>query len=322
MNDETSSGRGVHDRSNGSESAISASDRSVLERIVAAALDAPLTGCRQPKTGAVADTFVLDCRGDPDRAVCKIGGASIWTGDVVEPLVIDRVRSATEIPVPEVYATGSVRTGDERRRWALYEYVDGDVPTNCGHDTRRGLVRSAGEIIGTLHEAFEFERIGGIARRGDELVLRQPSSRNLLASRTIGRVLPVVTAGDPDCRPVLDHGDFFPKNLLVDDGDITAVLDWGNAHVTHAGYGMARAEARFVDLAPVDRRERPRLRRAFRAGYTDRASLPPYYDEQEPVYKGLWLAQSAVNLGHVARSGRGRVQLRRQLHNWVRDRLP
>ena len=297
-------------------------ERARVEPIVERALGLSVIDCRRPKTGAVADTFVLECADEPRRVVSKIGGASIWTGDVVEPLVIDRVRSATAIPVPEVYATGSIRTGDERRRWALYEYVGGDVPRDCGRDTRRRLVRSAGEMLGELHAAFEFERIGGIARRGNDLVLREPSSRNLLASSTVGRVVPVVTAGDPDCRPVLDHGDFFPKNLLVDDGEITAILDWGNAHVTHAGYGMARAEARFVDLARVDRRERSRLRRAFRAGYADRARLPPSYDEQAPFYKGLWLAQSAVNLGYVARSGRGRVQLHRQLRNWVRDRLP
>ena len=121
---------------------------------------------------------------------------------------------------------------------------------------------------------------------------------------------------DHEHRPVLTHGDYRPGNLLVDErGSITAVLDWGNAHVTHAGYALAHAEAQFVDIHRLPRAERERLRRVFRTAYAEYAPLPADFDRHAPRYKGLWLGQSVANYTRIVRSARGRAQLRRQLEN-------
>ena len=321
MREGTDSGDGGDTReSDRPREARAIAERAVPDRIASEALGETVTAIHAPRTGAVADTYVLELSGDPGRAVCKIGGRSVWTGEVVEPLVVDRVGARTELPVPDVYATGTVNRGGEIRRWAVYEHLDGAVPRDLEPRERRSVVRSAGAALGVLHDAFAFDRIGGLGRDGDALSLRRPSARNLLASAPVRDVRAAVAADDEERRPVLDHGDFFPGNLLVTDGELSAVLDWGNAHVTHAGYGLARAEARFVDLASAPRSERDRLRRAFRAGYAEHAPLPPAYRRRASIYKALWLAQSGANLLHVAGSERGRRQLRRQLRNWTSRR--
>lgn len=112
------------------------------------ALDAEIRACWQPSGGAVADTFVVELEGGSRRVVCKRGGASIWTGDVIEPLVTGLVARETDLPVPEVLAHGSLRNVDSPTRWALYEYCDGVQPTVATPERRARLATRAGDILG------------------------------------------------------------------------------------------------------------------------------------------------------------------------------
>ena len=295
---------------------------SVLERIVETALETQVVDCAFPTVGSVAETALLELAGAPSQVVCKRGGANVWTGDVIEPLVCQAVAEATELPVPEVLATGSVRgphIDPALERWALYEHREGDVlDTYPAHElaTTRRIVRQAGSLLGRLHAAFEgrYDAVAGLARADGDLGPVPPAGWHAMAPDGITRgLIPVPTAGHPECRPVLTHGDYHPHNLLCDaDGTVTAVLDWGNAHVTHDGYAVARAEARFVDRFRLPDRERSALIAAFRAGYEDHRPLEPAYGRRAPWYKRLWLVQSLANYGRIARTKRGRTQLARQ----------
>ncbi|EMA37599.1 phosphotransferase family protein [Halobiforma nitratireducens] len=359
-----------------------------LERIVESALeDTTLESCRRPRAGSVADTYLLELDGSPARAVCKLGGASVWTGDVIEPHVLEVVDAATDVPAPDVLASGSVVGGARAgagararavhsdtsvRRWALYEHCEGENPAPDYHDleadVRRRLVADAGRLLGRLHAACRrsrrapppssehpdrlveggCDRIGGLERAASERAgSGDRTSRFPSPSPPLRRcepdgwhaLVPDTAPGEPlepgfpfprwpltgiDCDPVLTHGDYQPSNLLVDGDDrgtITAVLDWGNAHVTHAGYALARAEARFVDcharaLSPG---ERGRLQQVFRDSY---AAVPGValegeseseFDRRATLYKLLWCCQSGANYARIARGKRGRRQLWRQL---------
>lgn len=285
--------------------------------IVDAALDARVEHCSVPREGAVADTYVLGMDGEPSRAVCKLGGANVWTGEVVEPEVVRLVGERTDLPVPSVLASGSLVP--DGVRWGLYEFVEGDVPSPEVEEYR-ALLECAGARLGELHDAFAFEEVGGLVRVDGRLRLAEPTPANVLAWPLPGW-LAVPGAGDTRCRPVLTHGDYHPGNLLVEGDEIAAVIDWGNAHVTHAEYALARAEARFVDVPAYSsgmwsRDERDALRVAFRSGYRRHAPLPPAYGRRASRYRLLWALQSGVNLARVARTPRGRTQLGRQVRNW------
>ncbi len=294
--------------------------------------------------------------------VCKIGGASVWTGDVIEPFVVRAIGERTEIPVPSVLASGSIRskpgTGHPARsrvgtdplsRWALYEFRTGENPApwyaRCDRDVRRRIVADAGAMLGRLHAIFRFDRRGGLERVsetservGDErervgsaLRVCSPDPPHAMGAvsawesvcpDSVFELLPdsvseSLSASIPRANAsanVLTHGDFYPGNLLVSEtGTITTVLDWGNAHVTRGEYAVARAEARFIDRFRLTRDERTRLRKLFRRRYAEYVPLESEYRRRAPLYKGLWLAQSAANVIHIAGSRRGRVQLERQL---------
>jgi len=287
-----------------------------VERIVDAALDCPVRACEQATGGRVAETYLLELDGEPGRAVCKLGGPSIRTGDVVEPLVLELVTATTGLPCPAVLASGTVADGSGgQRHWALYEFRDGDPPTpflSVAAPARRRILRETGAMLGELHATHQFDRTGGLGRDGDRLLVRAPAGLNVPER---GRELLVRSpAADGDWQPVLSHGDLFPDNLLVDgDGAVTAFLDWGNAHVTTAGYALARAEMRFVDWFRFGTPERERLRASLREGYRRCRPLPPDYPRLSAVYKLLWLGQSADRHLRNAASRRGRRQIRRHL---------
>ncbi len=304
-----------------------------IDRLVADGLGAEVRSWYRPRSGSVAETVV--CRletGDgggedpPSRVVCKRGGASVWTGDVIEPLVLERVAEATDLPVPRVLAFGSVvdDSNGPLERWAIYEFQQGTNPGPRYLDlepaVRRRLVADAGELLGRLHATSElaFDCVGGLARGADDrsLRLRAPNGWHAVDPGWPLAALPVPLVGDEGCRPVLTHGDYQPSNLLVDnEGAVTAVLDWGNAHVTHAECALARAEARFVDLyaGRLPRVERERLRGLFRRAYADGAPLETGFDRRAPIYKLLWIAQSGANYLRIAREPHGRRQLRTQV---------
>lgn len=311
-----------------------------IRRVVSRVLETDVRSWRRPAAGSVAETYVLDLEGEPNRVVCKIGGASVWTGGVVEPAVCRLVGERTPLAAPEVLASGrfaggsrgSERPGptgasDPLSRWALYEFVDGENPApwcdRRDRAIRRRTVTDAGVILGRLHawsrSEHGFDRTGGLERDpggSTGLRLRDPIQPSVVDGLSASRGSP---RRPTTARPVLCHGDFQPDNLLVSsDGSIAAVVDWGNAHVAPAEYAVARAEARFVDrfrsLPPA---ERACLRHAFRRGYREHAALEDGYPDRAPIYKGLWLAQSSLNLAAVARSSRGRTQIRRQLRGIV-----
>jgi hypothetical protein len=309
----------------------------VVARIVSTALGTSVRSCRWPAVGSVANTYVLELDGAPDRVVCKLGSASVWTDDIVEPAVCRLVGERTTLSVPEVLASGRLDDGADDRerrrtagrddplsRWALYGFVDGETPewwAEPGNRARRRrLTAEAGSVLGRLHAwssaELPFDRTGALERAPDRptgLRVCEPTPPSVVEARSgvVGR--------RPAARPVLCHGDFHPDNLLVSpEGTITAVLDWGNAHVAPAEYAVARVEARFVDrFRSIPATERSRLKRSIRTRYRDHAPLEAGYANRAPLYKGLWVVQSACNLATVARSPRGQTQLRRQLRTVV-----
>lgn len=285
-----------------------------VRTVVGAALGTEVVRCERPGTGAVADTFLLWLSGSPSRAVCKFDGENVWTGHVVEPQVVDGIRTETDLPVPQVFASGSVSRSDDSSRWAVYEFRQGDPPTRDTLDAE--LLWQAGNRLGELHAAFPYTRCGEFISEGTELRVRSPTRRNLVASPL------TASLGLSPIRPVLDHGDYQPSNLLVEAGEITAVLDWGNAQITDAGYALARAEIRFIDLLAVAENGKDARRQVFREGYASGAGgLPPAYERRFERYRLLWILQSGLNISAIATQPRGRRQLRRQCKRWFSRRF-
>jgi aminoglycoside phosphotransferase (APT) family kinase protein len=275
-------------------------------------LDADVCEWDQLDGGRSADTHLLILEGEPDQAVCKIGGPSVRTGDVIEPLVLDLVDETTDLPAPAVLTTGALGD-DEMPPWAVYEFREGEKPTpyrSLDLAVQEQIVRDVGSILGELHTGRQFDRMGGLARDGDELELTEPEGANF-PSRGRSLLERVGPGEDYEWEPVLSHGDLYPGNLLVDDdGSITGLVDWGNAHVTTAGYTLARAQMRFIDWFRFRPSHRRQLYDALQEGYCEHRELPDDYPDLSGFYETLWLAQSADRIRRHAQTAQGRQRLR------------
>jgi aminoglycoside phosphotransferase (APT) family kinase protein len=292
-----------------------------VERLVFEALGCSVRSADSPTRGRIGETYLLELDGDPWQVVCKIGGPSVRTGDVIEPLAVQLVSSTTDLPVPAVLATGVFegKTGFGKH-WALYEFRDGDPPTpfdELDPAVRERVVSETGSILGRLHATHPFDRLGGLGRTEGKLCIRDPDGLNFPErGRQLVKHFPEYR--DHDWEPVLSHGDLFPGNLLVDEaGAVTGLLDWGNAQVTTAGYALARAEMRFVDWFRFPAEERHQLRETLRLSYRQHRSLPPDYPTLAGFYKAVWLAQSADRVCRHLLSRRGRQQMKRHLLSLV-----
>jgi len=273
--------------------------------------------------GRAAETHRLVLDGEPDDVVCKIGGPSVRTGDVIEPLVLKLVDQTTELPAPSVLGTGALAAEDETP-WAVYEFREGEQPSpyrTLDLDVQERIVNDIGSILGQLHAAREFERTGGLARAGTDLEIREPEGMDFPARgrRLLERI---GTIDSYDWEPVLSHGDLYPGNLLVDDaGRITGLVDWGNAHVTTAGYALARAQMRFIDWFRFRPSHRQQLYDALQEGYREHRSLPDDYPDLSGFYETLWLAQSADRIRRHVQTAQGRQRLRKHVASLISQGL-
>jgi aminoglycoside phosphotransferase (APT) family kinase protein len=152
------------------------------------------------------------------------------------------------VPVPEVLDLG----GDERLSWSLTTAMPGTpLAERCTWPAPaglRGLIREAAGLLRALHARAVPGELAGLLRgpvtspdplrrAGAELVLLPPSAA--LGLIPAARALPFVDhgvldaaaarlrdlgdlAGDGD---VLLHGDFYLGNILVRDGQVSALID-------------------------------------------------------------------------------------------------
>jgi aminoglycoside phosphotransferase (APT) family kinase protein len=145
-----------------------------------------------------------------------------------------------EIPVP--LAKGAPAEGYPWE-WGIYPWLDGEHPA-AGEDA---LARELARFVATLHR---LDVAGGPpAARGAGLAPWDESTRSALAALAGTIDTDAATAvWDATLRlpgwsapPVWIHGDLMPANLLVRDGRLAGVIDWG-------GFGLGDPA---VDLMPA-----------------------------------------------------------------------
>jgi aminoglycoside phosphotransferase (APT) family kinase protein len=127
--------------------------------------------------------------------------------------------------------------------WAGYPILPGDTWSSSfpDHDTRHTNAPILGRFLRELHETPPPE--GAIPDEWGRLDLekRVPMfheyAENLVAAGIIDSVAPwefVIEAARAARLPVNDtlvHGDLYPKHVLLSDGVVSGVIDWGDVHL-------------------------------------------------------------------------------------------
>jgi aminoglycoside phosphotransferase (APT) family kinase protein len=188
------------------------------------------------------------------------------------------VGAALSVPVPEIVGVGEPGFGYPER-WSVVRWLDGEVPTTPARDARRdGLAHDLASVVVALREltvpAAATHDPALRWYRGEPLDRIDASTRTSIeACRAIGGLdldldactrvwdaamrLPGV--GDV-VRPRWHHADLLAENLLVRDGRLAGVLDFGGLAVGDPTVDLAvawdvldpSARDTFRDLVAVD----------------------------------------------------------------------
>ena len=202
---------------------------------------------------------------------------------------LPRLAPLLPVPIPVPLAQGA--PGREFPwEWGIYPWLEGEHP-DCDGDAE-----SLAAFVGALHRV---DLAGGPpARRGRPLAeVQDESAREALlqldGSIDVGAATAAwdaaLEAPQWDGPPVWIHGDLLPANLLVRDGRLTGVIDWGSVGVGDPAVDMIAAWGALTADGRDDFRERLGVDDATWArgrGWALSIGLIalPYYVDTNPVF--------------------------------------
>ncbi|MQC18557.1 MAG: aminoglycoside phosphotransferase family protein [Chloroflexi bacterium] len=208
---------------------------------------------------------------------------------------------APQLPlaVPEQVVVGEP-TGEYHSQWGVYRWLHGEAVSTAPVDDHVTLAADLAWFIlalQSLDPAGGPEAGPGTYRRGAPLALRDAAVRRGIealrdtfdASAMTGVWDAALAAGEWDGPPTWFHGDLMPGNLLVQDGRVTAVIDFGSCGVGDPACDMIPAwvflppDARDCFRALVGANEATWLRGTGWALAIGLAALP-YYRESNPRF--------------------------------------
>jgi aminoglycoside phosphotransferase (APT) family kinase protein len=293
---------GASDRMHDDEIAV---DAALVRRLVAAQHPqwAGLPVTPVPSPGTVNAIFRLG----PDLCV-RLPRVPEWAADLDTELAwLPHLAPGLPLEVPTPVATGSPAP-EYPLRWAVYRWLEG-VP--YADDLVGSPVDAATDLAAFVAALRAVDATGAPAagRSRTPLAARDAQIRGLIAELRASLDAPAATAvwdaalaapWDPSGPPVWVHGDLLPPNLLVRDGRLTAVLDFGNVGTGDPGVDVvpawsvlrsAAARAAFRSALGVDDPEWDRAQ-----GWTLAIALPiiPYYATTNPPFVAMareWVAQ-------------------------------
>ncbi len=204
---------------------------------------------------------------------------------------LPRLAPLLPVPIPVPLAQGA--PGREFPwEWGIYPWLEGEHP-DCDGDAE-----SLAAFVGALHRVDL--RGGPPARRGRPLAeVQDESAREALlqlggsidAGAATAAWDAALEAPQWDGPPVWIHGDLLPANLLVRDGRLTGVIDWGSVGVGDPAVDMIAAWGALTADGRDDFRERLGVDDATWArgrGWALSIGLIalPYYVDTNPVFAG------------------------------------
>jgi aminoglycoside phosphotransferase (APT) family kinase protein len=168
----------------------------------------------------------------------------------MEQRLLPRLAPHLPVAIPEVLAVGEPALGYPWR-WAVYRWLDGEPP-------RTGTVQLARDLAAFIAALQRIDTNDGRrgTHRGGPLQLRDASTRAALAQLGEEIDIAAVTSAWEAAlaapawseESVWLHGDILEGNLLIRDGRLAAVIDWGGAGVGDPAFDYAIA---WSLLAPV-----------------------------------------------------------------------
>lgn len=222
-----------------------------------------------------------------DRADVVVQSTGDPTAAHAEAAVLAAVQERTSVPVPRLLGRGSI--GD--RGYLVTEYVHGrdlhETFTTLDDATRAEVARLFGDSLAELHEAFTFGAAGPVTVGSSGTLEADGPDPATFFEAYAADALDALPAAFDDRRsqvetalasrpkrtvtPRLFPWDLRPGNAVFADGEVAAIVDWGEPLAAAPGLAVAKTQhlvAAWYESDPAA------LRDAFEAGYESVRPLP------------------------------------------------
>ena len=170
---------------------------------------------------------------------------------------LPRLAPQLTLPIPVPHRTGTPALGYPWR-WSVLPWLNGSAA-----DRNQPAAARAGELgafLRSLHVAappdapanpFRGVPLADRAAAVEERIERLRRKTDLVTS-TLMRLWNAALEAPIDAAPTWIHGDLHPRNVLVDRGTITAIIDWGDIAAGDPATDLAAIWMLFDDAKAID----------------------------------------------------------------------
>jgi len=271
-----------------------------------------------PAEGGFAhDTFFVDF--EEESFVVKINGLSDIEEEKIdwnesfesEPYIMDLVRQETDIPVPEPVARDTSKSTIPEY-YHILRKMNGYAPTasssktafrNLNETEKKQILQQVGENIAKLHR-IQFENFGELKVENREITIGEAKDWPELFQHMISFWIDKVEGGEfddlvPEIReavadnlellenvktPVLVHREIDTKNILVEAGELTAILDWEYCVAGHGELDLVTTEGRMIESNFNNDETWKKYRKQLYDGYKSERKLEEGWQERRQIY--------------------------------------
>ena len=268
--------------------------------------------------GFAHDTFFIDL--EKESFVLKINGladlvekqSQDWNARFeTEPYVLDLIRQRSDIPVPECVARDTSESTipeyyhilRKMKGYAPAESSSKPAFRDLGENKKKQILYQVGRNMAKLHQ-IQFEAFGELRVENKELTVEKVDGWSDLFKDMISFWIDQVEGGEfdnlvPEIReavennldiiedvetPVLVHREIDTKNILVEDGELTAILDWEACVAGHREFDLATTEGRMIAHSFSTDSIWEKYRKELYKGYESIRNLKDGWRERRQLY--------------------------------------
>ncbi|NHM34086.1 phosphotransferase family protein [Neobacillus terrae] len=203
-----------------------------------------INSIRFPRQGYTSTVGIIQSnRGT--YVIKRTKGELFCSGLNKEIFVLNCLAKETKLPIPKVMQF--VQQIDKKQCWAVFEFFEGETLRTAlwnekNNEKRWELIFKFGKILSQIHSTPCPTELIHEQHWLDQMLIQ--AEYNLKNQKVDGNeeLLEKIKINKPnDCKQSLIHGDYTIDNVLVYNGEITCVIDWGTGAYGDPRYDVSLA---------------------------------------------------------------------------------
>lgn len=251
--------------------------RDLLDSAILEATGSVFVAEKKIYKGEISNTYDVELS-DGRHIIAKtlVGNVSGYEG---EKWCFDKLKNIDNVPIPRILLVKHTKVDDQIVSICIQEKKDGDSIRgskyfrSLGSESRKEIINQAGKILSQIH-TIKMDRFGYIDHNGTATFKSFPNlmdsyfgngdtlvgiARKMgIQERSIQRIVHNIRCILKKVRgeelfPVLNHNDYTLDHIIINDkGEITAIIDWGEAQGNLSLNDFAKWDFWCSQLAPTE----------------------------------------------------------------------